>query len=107
MVREDLAPVLRGWGNYFGYCETPDALRKMDSWIRRRLRSYLWKLWQHKSGRYRGLLKHGIDVDRARIASGWRAGPWQASRSRVMLLALPESFFRSIGLPTLYVAPNA
>ena len=107
LVKEDLAPYLRGWGNYYNFCETPKVLKHLDSWIRRRLRSYLWKQWHHKSGRYRALRKLGVPEIYAKHLSGWRAGPWQASHSRIMRLAAPVSYFCSLGLPTLYVEPNA
>lgn len=108
LVKEDLAPYLRGWGNYFGYCETPVVFKKLDSWIRRRLRCYLWKQWGRKSGRYRALLRLGATAERARLASGWRAGPWRVSNSRIMrLTATPPSYFISLGLPTLYREPDA
>ena len=36
MVAE-LSRYLRGWNSYFGYCETPSVLHRLDRWIRRRL----------------------------------------------------------------------
>jgi hypothetical protein len=36
MVQE-LAAHLQGWRAYFGFCETPTILRRLDKWIRRRL----------------------------------------------------------------------
>ncbi|MCJ7653106.1 MAG: group II intron reverse transcriptase/maturase, partial [Actinobacteria bacterium] len=42
MVTE-LNRYLRGWRGYFGFCQTPSVLRDLDSWIRRRLRSFIWK----------------------------------------------------------------
>jgi group II intron maturase/reverse transcriptase-like protein len=44
MVQE-LAAYLRGWRAYFGFCETPTILRRLDKWIRRRLRAVVWKQW--------------------------------------------------------------
>jgi RNA-directed DNA polymerase len=40
-----------GRRNYFGFCETPSVLRKLDSWLRRRLRLVLWR--QCRRGRRR------------------------------------------------------
>ena len=39
MVTE-LNRYLRAWRGYFGFCQTPSVLRDLDSWIRRRLRSF-------------------------------------------------------------------
>ena len=44
MVR-DLSAYLLGWRAYFGYCQTPTVLRRLDAWIRRRLRAVVWKLY--------------------------------------------------------------
>jgi RNA-directed DNA polymerase len=42
-VCEELSRYLKGWGAYFGFCETPSALRGLDHWTRRRLRAVPWK----------------------------------------------------------------
>ena len=39
----DLAEYLRGWIGYFGRCETPEVLAKLEKWLRHRLRSMVWK----------------------------------------------------------------
>ena len=39
----ELSSYLGGWKGYFGFCETPSVLKKLDGWIRRRLRSLQWK----------------------------------------------------------------
>ena len=44
---EDLTPYLIGWRGYFGFCQTPRVLTNLEAWIRRRLRSYLWRQWQN------------------------------------------------------------
>jgi RNA-directed DNA polymerase len=35
---EQLSSYLRGWGSYFGFCQTPSVLESLNSWVRRRLR---------------------------------------------------------------------
>src|SRR5487761_218253 len=42
MVKE-ITTYLRGWLGYFGDCQTPAVLQSLDSWLRRRLRSMVWK----------------------------------------------------------------
>ena len=41
---------LTGWRGYFGFWETPSVLRKLDAWIRRRLRMVLWRQWKRGPG---------------------------------------------------------
>jgi len=42
----ELAPFMRGWRGYFGFCETPDVLIYLTRWVRLRLRAALWRQWK-------------------------------------------------------------
>ena len=42
-MAEDVAQYQRGWIGYFGKCETPSVLASLEEWVRRRLRSAIWK----------------------------------------------------------------
>ena len=35
----------RGWQGYFGCCQTPSVFGEFEAWLRRRLRSFVWKPW--------------------------------------------------------------
>ncbi|MDZ4799971.1 MAG: group II intron reverse transcriptase/maturase, partial [Bryobacteraceae bacterium] len=43
---EELAPYMRGWRGYFGFCETPAVLVSLTRWVRLRLRAALWRQWK-------------------------------------------------------------
>src|SRR5437879_8635554 len=51
-MTKELASYLRGWKGYFGYCQTPSVLQRLEEWIRRRLRSMIWKHWKRQQVRY-------------------------------------------------------
>src|SRR3979411_2577060 len=38
---EELAPYMRGWRNFFGFCETPEVVVALTRWVRARLRAAL------------------------------------------------------------------
>src|SRR2546427_2828425 len=42
----ELAPYMRGWRSYFGFCETPEVLVALTRWVRLRLRAALWRQWK-------------------------------------------------------------
>ena len=42
----ELAPYMRGWKGYFGFCETPEVLIGLTRWVRLRLRAALWRQWK-------------------------------------------------------------
>ncbi|MEW6586802.1 MAG: group II intron maturase-specific domain-containing protein [Nitrospirota bacterium] len=95
-----LRKYLLGWKAYFGVCESRSVLKEMDSWIRRRLRCYLWKQWG-KSG-YHELRRRGVSRDLAWNTAKSAHGPWRLSRSPGLAFALPARYFASLGLPSLY-----
>jgi RNA-directed DNA polymerase len=96
-----LVSYLNGWKGYFGFCETPSVLNRLDSWIRRRLRSFLWKQWKRGRRRFTELSKRGIRVDLAAQTAGSIHGPWRISSSPALHMALPKTYFISLGLPLL------
>ena len=54
-IIEELTPYLVGWRGYFGFCQTPRVLTNLEAWIRRRLRSYLWRQWGNGPNRFKEL----------------------------------------------------
>ena len=81
-VIEDLAPYLLGWRGYFGFCQTPRVLTNLEAWIRRRLRSYLWRQWQNGHNRFNELRRRGVPKFSAAVAAGSPMGFWRMSGRR-------------------------
>ena len=97
----ELRPYMIGWRGYFGYCETPSILSSLESWTRRRLRSFLWKQWKRGRVRFKELRKRGIGKDLAAETAGSARGTWRLSNSPTVAMALPNAYFSSLGLPAL------
>src|SRR6266446_3091621 len=97
----DLAEYLRGWIGYFGRCETPEVLDKLEKWLRRRLRSMVWKQWKRGTTRYRELYKRGIAAQDAAQTAGSSDGPWHLANTPALKIALSNAYFASLGLPDL------
>ena len=98
-----LAPYLIGWRGYFGFCQTPRVLTNLKAWIRRRLRSYLWRQWGNGHNRFKELRRRGVSVFRAAVAAGSPTGFWRMSGHPAVRAALRNHHFDSLGLPRLYV----
>lgn len=98
---EQLRRYLIGWRGYFGFCQTPSVLRDLDSWIRRRLRCFQWKLWKRGKTRFAELRRRGVGKDLAAQTAGSSRGLWHLSRSPALSIALPGAYFDSLGLPKL------
>jgi len=76
-MTKELTSYLRGWKSYFGFCETPSVLQALDQWIRRRLRSVIWKQRKQRAG-------------------------WSAVNRPLLHTAFPIAYFDSLGLPRLF-----
>ena len=100
MVNE-LSVYLRGWLGYYGKCQTPSILIKLDSWIRRRLRNVVWKQWRRGRTRYAGLRAQGVQKDLAAQTARSSHGPWRISRSPALSVGFPNVYFDSLGLVRL------
>ena len=75
-MTKELSAYLRGWKSYFGYCQTPSVLHGLDQWIRRRLRSVIWKQKKRRSS-------------------------WHLANSPALSSTFPNAYFDSLGLPRL------
>ena len=85
---EQLSRYLIGWRGYFGFCQTPSVLQGLDSWIRRRLRCFQWKLWKRGKTRFAELRRRGVGKDLAAQTAGSPHGPWHVSRSPALSIAV-------------------
>ena len=100
-MTKELASYLRGWKSYFGYSQTPSVLERLDHWIRRRLRSVIWKQWKRSRVRVAQLRQRNIGMDLAAQTAGSPHGPWRLANSPALSAALPIAFFDALGLPRL------
>jgi RNA-directed DNA polymerase len=98
---EELAPYMRGWRNYFGFCETPEVLIGLTRWVRLRLRAALWRQWKTQRRRRAALLDLGIRPRLARNTAGSGLGPWYLARAKALSVGLSNAYFKSLGLPSL------
>jgi RNA-directed DNA polymerase len=100
-IVRDLAAYLRGWRGYFGFCQTPSKLAELDAWVRRRIRSFVWKQWKHFKRRVKELRKRGVREDLAARTASSSHGPWRLSHSPAVCYAMPNAFFAALGVPRL------
>jgi RNA-directed DNA polymerase len=98
---ERLNRYLVGWRGYFGYCQTPSVMVRLDSWIRRRLRYVYWRRWKRGKKRFAELRRLGIAKDLAAKTAGSVHGPWRLSRSPALSFVFPNAHFSSLGLSLL------
>jgi RNA-directed DNA polymerase len=97
----ELAPYMRGWRSYFGFCETPEVLVNLTRWVRSRLRAALWRQWKTPRRRRAALLQLGVRGLLASQTAGSGRGPWYLARSKALSVGLSHAYFTSLGFPSL------
>lgn len=100
-VIADLNPLLRGWIAYFRLTEVKGVLEELDGWIRRKLRTLLWRQWKRTHTRARNLMRAGLSEVRARQSASNGRGPWWNGGASHMNAAFPKSWFDRQGLVSL------
>src|SRR5438552_4936194 len=99
---EELAPYMRGWRSYFGFCETPEVLIYLTRWVRLRLRAALWRQWKTPRRRRAALLELGVRPRLASNTAGSGLGPWYLAKDKALSVGLSNAYLKSLGLPSLF-----
>src|SRR5450631_3092748 len=99
---EELAPYMRGWRSYFGFCETPEVLIGLTRWVRLRLRAAMWRQWKTPRRRRAALLELGVREPLASNTAGSGRGPWYLAKAKALAVGLSNAYFKSLGLPSLF-----
>ena len=101
-VIKELNEYLRGWAVYFAPGLRCTLARKLDHWIRRRLRAYVWSQWRLPRTRVHNLKSKGIQHKWAMMVGNTRKGAWRLSKNGTLCKAFPDEYFtRYLGLMVL------
>lgn len=95
-----LRSYLLGWRAYFLHAQTPGVLRKLEEWLRHRLRAILLKSWRHSRVIYREMLKLGAPARIAKLVAVKRLGWWRNSNRHIKYV-LTVAYFDQLGVPRL------
>lgn len=98
---KELNRYLMGWIGYFRIASAKTHSKRLDEWIRRRLRMCLWKQWKLPKTRFRNLRALGVPEWAARMMANSRRGCWEMSRNTNN--ALNRSYWNDRGLLSLAV----
>lgn len=96
-----LAEYMRGWMGYFAISKTFAEVRRMDLWIRRRIRCCYWKQWKTNANRVRQLMALGVNRRNAIITGVTNLGYWKMSKTPAVNQALSNAYLKEQGLLSL------
>lgn len=99
-VVEKLRSYMLGWKGYFQLAQTPTVWRKLDEWLRHRLRAIQLKHWKRGTTTYRELLSLGASPSVARQVAG-NSRRWWRNSDRLLKTVLTIAYFDRLGVPRL------
>jgi len=99
-VVDRLRSYLLGWKADFGLSQTPGVWRRLDEWLRHRIRAIQLKQWKRGTTMFRELRVLGASHEVARrIAANSRR--WWNNSGRMLNCVLTLAWFDRLGLPRL------
>lgn len=97
-IAQGLRAYVPGWKAYFRLAQTPTVMRRLDAWVRHRLRAVQLKQWRRGTTIFRELRKLGATEElAARVASQPRRW-WRNSRLGLNRILTVAAFDR-LGVP--------
>lgn len=97
-----LKQLITGWVNYFSLADMVSITKKLDEWLRRRIRMCCWKQWKRIKTRHRNLVKLGIDNYQAWQFANTRKSYWRVSGSHILHRSLGNNVLNKWGLLSIY-----
>jgi RNA-directed DNA polymerase len=95
-----LRPYVLGWKGYFKLAQTPKVWKRLDEWLRHRLRAIQLKHWKRGKTMHRELLRLGATALVARrVAASSRC--WWRNADRLLKTILTVAHFDRLGIPRL------
>ena len=79
-----LSQVWRGWLNNYRLANIQSKLKKLDEWLRNRLRYCIWHDWKKPERKRKNLIRLGITKGQAYAWSRTRMGGWAVAQSPIL-----------------------
>lgn len=94
--------VMKGWVNYFRICQDKRTMKTLDSMVRVRLRTGIWKQWKTPKNRIRNLLKLTVDMINLRKHFIWSwgyssQGYYRIAHTPILQSTLSSEYFQKLG----------
>ena len=76
--------LIQGWINYFRPASIQAKLKKLEEWLRNRLRYCIWHHWKKLDHKRKNLIRLGISIGQAYAWIRTRMGGWALAQSLIL-----------------------
>lgn len=94
---ERLNQVCRGWLNNYRLTNIYAKLKKLEEWLRNRLRYCIWHDWKKLERKRKNLIQLGIEEGQAYAWSRTRMGGWAVAQSPILKTTITLSILKRKG----------
>lgn len=96
-----LSKIVIGWTNYFKIADCKKLLTKLDEWVRRRIRAFIWVTWKKIRTKQRNLQRLGVKKGKAWEWANTRKGHWRIAGSFILSTTLTNAVLEKMGYTSL------
>jgi len=93
--------LIRGWINYFKLASIQTKLKKLDEWLRNRLRYCIWTDWKKPNRKQKNLIRLGVKSGMAYAWSRTNMGGWRVAQSPILGTTITLERLKRRGLLSL------
>lgn len=93
--------LVRGWINYFKLASIQQKLKKLEEWLRNRLRYCVWHHWKKPERKRKNLIRLGVEQGQAYAWSRTRMGGWAVAQSPILRTTITVNRLKKRGYVSL------
>ena len=97
MILKRLKRYTVGWLGYYSIADMESNIKRLNEWIRRRIRQIYWKQWKKIKTKHDNLVKLGIDNENAWKWANSRKAYWRIADSHILHRSLTNEYLASVG----------
>ena len=86
-----------GWLGYYSIADMETVIKRLNEWIRHRIRQIYWKQWKKIKTKHDNLVKLGVDSEDAWMWANSRKAYWRIAGSQVLHKSLTNKYLASVG----------
>ena len=81
-----------GWLGYYSIADMETVIKRLNEWIRHRIRQIYWKQWKKIKTKHDNLVKLGVDSENAWMWANSRKAYWRIAGSQVLHKSLTNQY---------------
>lgn len=97
LILKRLKRYTTGWLGYYSIADMESNIKRLNEWIRRRIRQIYWKQWKKIRTKHDNLVKLGISNENAWRWANSRKAYWRIADSHILHRSLTNEYLASVG----------